>query len=174
MKLSTRARYGLRMMVELARELRKKKPVQLGRIAKITGLSENYLAQLALPLKSEGLLIGISGKSGGYQLTRPPDQIKVGEVVKAVIGPMHLTDCVNNPDICLNSSFCEARLMWSILSEAMTEILDKYTLEDLIDRDRTNSIRREYAHMPLVDPDRIMSESDQRILDGCPSKTKQK
>ena len=107
MKFSTKARYGLRMMVELARELKKDKLVQLGKIAKITGLSENYLAQLAIPLKNNGILLGISGKNGGYRLAKPSDQIKIGEIIRAVGGPVSLTDCVANPEICMNSSFCE-------------------------------------------------------------------
>jgi len=59
------------MMIELARELKNKKLVHLRQIAEITGLSENYLAQLAIPLKNNGLLVGISGKKGGYHLSRP-------------------------------------------------------------------------------------------------------
>jgi len=121
MKFSTRTRYGLRLMVELARELRKDRLVHLGRISGITGVSENYLAQLAIPLKNEGMLIGVSGKKGGYHLSRPPEEIRIGDIVRAVDGQISLTDCVNNPDICLNSSFCEARMIWVILSGMMTE-----------------------------------------------------
>jgi len=160
MKLSTRARYGLRMMVELARELKTEKLVHLGRIARVTGLSENYLAQLAMPLKNEGLLVGISGKSGGYHLGREPEKIKLFEIVRAVIGPIEFTDCVNNPDLCLNSSDCEARMIWVILSGTMTEILDKFTLADLIDKEKLDSIKETYAHFPLLFPDRVMAEAD--------------
>ena len=170
MKLSTRARYGLRMMVELSRELRKEQLVQLGKIAKITGLSENYLAQLAIPLRSNGLLIGVSGKNGGYKLSRPASSITIKEIVESVIGPMNLTDCIENPDICMNSSFCETRMIWAILSGLMTETLGKYTLEDMIDKERTSEIREEYSYLPLLDPDRIMSATDSFESSGCPAK----
>ncbi|MBD3170372.1 MAG: Rrf2 family transcriptional regulator [candidate division Zixibacteria bacterium] len=174
MKLSTRARYGLRMMVELSRELREVELVQLGKIARITGLSENYLAQLAIPLKSSGLLIGVSGKNGGYKLSRPAASITIREIVESVIGPMNLTDCIENPDICMNSSFCETRMIWAILSGLMTETLEKYSLEDLIDKERTDEIRKEYAHMPLLYPDRIMSGAADMEESGCPTKINSK
>ncbi len=167
MKISTRARYGLRLMVELARELRQRSPVQLGRIATITGISDNYLAQLAIALKNDGLLVGVSGQKGGYHLSRSPENIKVCDVVKAVIGPLRLTGCVDNPELCLNSSFCEARLIWVILSGSMKEVLDKYTLADLIDKERITAIRAEYAYLPALDADRFMAGKEGGGT-GCP------
>ena len=70
MKLSTRARYGLRIMVELARELQSNELVHLGKIARITGLSRNYLSQLAISLKNASLIVGVSGKKGRDALPR--------------------------------------------------------------------------------------------------------
>ena len=168
MKFSTRARYGLRMMVEMARELKTDKLVQLGKIAKVTGLSDNYLAQLAIPLKNQGLLIGISGKNGGYRLAKPPEEISVSQIVKAVSGDVKITDCVDNPDICLNSSFCEARLIWVIVNDALTSALEKFTLADLIEKHKVDNIRREYQHIALIDPDRVMSGKDDHEMTGCP------
>jgi len=169
MKFSTRARYGLRMMIELARELRKSKLVQLGRIAEITGVSENYLAQLAIGLRNDGLLIGVSGKNGGYYLTRTPDKISLLQIVKAVDGPVNVTECVVHPDVCLNSSACEARMIWAILSGSIESILERYTLADMIDKDRIGQIRQENAGVPLLDADRLLAEgSDEEISSGCP------
>jgi len=172
MKFSTRARYGLRLMVELARELKNEKLVHLGKIAKITGVSENYLAQLAMSLKNDGLLIGVSGKKGGYYLSRPTEEIKISEIVKAVAGPICLTDCVNNPDICLNSSFCEARMIWVIMSGSMVEILERYSLEDLIDKQKLAGVVSNHAHLPLLFPDRIMAQAAEDRVDGCPVQSK--
>jgi Rrf2 family protein len=171
MRLSTRARYGLRMMVELARLLEAEKLVHLGRIAEITGLSESYLAQLAMLLKNGGLLIGVSGKGGGYQLAKSPDRIKISQIVEAVSGSLCLAECVNNPDICLNSSFCEARIVWVILSGSMAETLEKYTLADLIDKGRLKNVISEYAHLPLLYPDRVMAETVDAAVHGCPAET---
>ena len=172
MKLSTRARYGLRMMIELARELKKKKLVHLRQIAEITGLSENYLAQLAISLRNSGLLVGVSGKKGGYHLSRPAEEIKLSEIVRAVAGPLDLTECVSNPSICLNSSFCEARLIWALLSGSMLEVLDKLRLSDMVDKEKIKSIEEEYSHMPFVNPDRLMAENTGEYSDGCPTKTR--
>ena len=172
MKFSTRARYGLRMMVELARELETNDLVHLKRIARITGLSENYMAQLAMSLKNAGLIIGISGQNGGYHLTRRPDKIKIGQIVQAVSGAVSLSDCVGNPDICMNSGSCEARLIWVILSGAFSEILNKYTLADLIDTDRLAGLCREYAHLPLLHPDNITVENVDSDIRPCASPTR--
>ncbi|MCD6161164.1 MAG: Rrf2 family transcriptional regulator [candidate division Zixibacteria bacterium] len=172
MKLSTRARYGLRMMIELARELKSKEMIHIGQIAKITGLSDNYLAQLAISLKNNGLLVGYSGKKGGYRLSRPAEEIKLSEIVRAVTGPLDITECVSNPSICLNSSFCEARLIWALLSGSMLEVLDKLRLSDMVDREKINSIKKEYSHMPFINPDRLMAENSNESFDGCPTKTK--
>ncbi len=166
MKFSTRARYGLRMMIELARELKKHKLVHLGRISEITGVSENYLAQLAIPLRNDGLIIGVSGKRGGYHLSRAPENITVADIITAVDGPMTLTDCVMNPDICMNSSFCEARMIWVILSDAMDSLLNRFTLADMIDKNRIDEIREEYGHLQLLDADKFLSAVDARANGG--------
>ncbi len=173
MKFSTRSRYGLRMMVELARALLTEDKVHLGRIAKITGLSVNYLAQLAMPLKNHGLLIGVSGKHGGYRLGRSPEEIRISEIIEAVQGPVSVTDCAINPDVCLNASFCEARAIWVILSSSIMKILGKYTLADLIDKRRMQELRKEYAHLDLLDPDRTMAGNEYEHPKGCPVKTEE-
>ena len=146
------------MIVELARELQNKNLVQLGQVAKITGLSVNYLVQLAIPLKNNGLIVGVSGKKGGYRLARPANEIKVREILEAVQGPMELTECVYNPDICLNSSFCEARMVWVVASEKMMQIFDEYTLADLIDKNYKDKMRKKYPEMKLLNPDKYLAE----------------
>jgi len=170
MKISTRARYGLRLMVELARELKTEDIVQLKKIAKITHLSEKYLAQLAIPLKGAGLIIGVAGKKGGYLLGRIPEKITISEIVSALIGPIGLTDCVNSPEVCLNYGFCEARTIWTILSGRIQEILDEFTLADLINKDHLGTIREEYSRMPLLNPDLVLAEADLKATDICPTK----
>ncbi len=168
MKFSTRARYGLRMMVELARLLEKERLVRLGRIAKITGLSENYLAQLAISLKNSGLLIGISGKKGGYQLAKPAREIKIGEIVQAVAGPLTATDCVNHPETCLNASFCEARVLWVLITHSIENILDDYSLADLISHNWLESVRQQHPGLAMLNPDILIKDENSETLPGCP------
>lgn len=155
-------------MVELARELQKDKLIHLGKIARITGLSENYLAQLAIPLKAEGLLVGVAGKKGGYHFAKPAEEIKIAEVVRALIGQIDLAECVSNPSVCLNSSFCESRMIWVILSGNIMEVLERYTLADLLNKDKRENLTKTYSNYPLLFPDRVMAEGDAAMTPGCP------
>jgi len=143
MKLSARARYAVRLMVELDRLDGRRKPVQLSRIAEITGISRRYLEQLAIALKSHSLLRGISGRNGGYLLAKPPSNITIGDVLTAVIGPIHFSVCVVEPDICMRADFCECRLIWTLLDRRVNSLLEEYTVADLTDQDRLEGIRRE-------------------------------
>lgn len=168
MKFSTRARYGLRMMVELARANSGDQLTHLGKIARITALSENYLAQLAMSLKGAGLLIGVSGKNGGYRLAQPADRIKVSDVVTALIGPIGLTECITHPDICLASCFCETRLVWALVNHRVMQTLEEFTLADLIDKGWANRVRVEYQAVPYMNPDDVMRDKDDISAQGCP------
>jgi Rrf2 family protein len=156
------------MMVELARANSGEQLTHLGKIARITALSENYLAQLAMSLKGAGLLIGVSGKNGGYRLAQAADQIKVADVVTALIGPIGLTECVAHPDICLASCFCETRLVWALVNHRVMQTLEEFTLADLIDKNWADRIRAEYRTVPYMNPDAIMRDSDDMAAQGCP------
>ncbi|MBD3404048.1 Rrf2 family transcriptional regulator [candidate division GN15 bacterium] len=170
MKFSTRARYGLRMMVELARLLETENLVHLGRIARITGLSENYLAQLAMSLRNDGLVIGVSGKKGGYQLARPAERIRVGDIVKALIGPISLTDCVTNPHVCMNAGSCPSRTVWAVVNHRVQQTLNEFTLADLIRRGWVDEMQERYGDMPLLFPERMMAAGDSEETVGCPGR----
>ncbi|MEW6363776.1 MAG: Rrf2 family transcriptional regulator [Acidobacteriota bacterium] len=172
MRFSTRARYGLRMMVELARESRGGTPVTLNRVARITGLSEGYLGQLVLLLKTASLVIGISGKNGGYVPARPPGEIKLIEVIRALQGPINLAECADHPEICLNSCFCETRVIWVLLNHRILEVLEQYTLKDLTDRARMAEIRKKNANVPMLDADLALADAEFGQDQGCPIATR--
>jgi Rrf2 family transcriptional regulator, cysteine metabolism repressor len=172
MKFSTKARYGLRMMIEMARELQSCRLIQLKTVAKVTGLSENYLAQLAIPLKNQGIILGVSGKYGGYRLAKPAQEIKLSEVIKAVGGPISLADCVANPGICMISDSCETRLVWLILSASMFDILDNYSLDDLINEDKINNFKIKYSLLPLLQSDPLMVTGLETNNINCPNMLK--
>lgn len=167
MKFSTRARYGLRMMVELARLQKTENLVQLKRIARITGLSNNYLGQLAISLKDDGLLIGVSGKNGGYKLARMPEDITLRQIIRAVQGPILATDCVTNPDLCLNAEFCEARTIWVLVSEKIQEVLEEFTLADLIDKNWMTRVRAEHPASGLLAVESLIRQTDDIDGPGC-------
>jgi len=168
MKFSTRARYGLRMMLELARKLQKENLVHLGRVANVTGISENYLAQLAMSLKNDGLLIGVSGKKGGYQLARPAEEITVNEIVTALIGPISVTECTCNPNLCLTSTFCETRAIWALVNSRIQKTLEEFTLADLLDSNFIQKVQSDNPDIPYLFPDRVMAEIDGNVTTGCP------
>jgi Rrf2 family protein len=141
MKFPARARYTLRLMVELAKRKAMTKPVNLAKISKLTGISKRYLEQLALALKSHSLLRGFAGRNGGYVLARNPAQITVGEILEAVAGPLEMASCVQDPNVCMSTEFCECRCFWVILEQRISHVMQEFTLADLVDPDLQTRIR---------------------------------
>ncbi len=133
MKLSTRARYALRLMLEIAKQSKGDAPVSLAQVARSGELPRRYLEQLVIALKRDRLLRGVSGKEGGYCLTRLPSEIKVGEIVESAIGPVSIVDCVRDPGQCLKSDLCECRVMYSLVNQRITEVMNEFTLEDMLE-----------------------------------------
>lgn len=133
MKLSTRARYTLRMMIDLARNADENTPVSLAAIATRADLSRGYLEQLATGLRRAGLLRGVAGRKGGYKLSRPASGIRVSELLDASIGPISLVDCVTDPSVCERASRCETRALYCLVNASITRALSDLTLADLLD-----------------------------------------
>ena len=133
MKLSTKGRYGARLMLDLALNYGKT-PVLLKDVAKRQEISEKYLGHLIPPLKAAGLINSTRGAHGGYTLARPPQNITLKEVVRAVEGEMAVVECVTTPGICHRVKFCVTRDIWSLMSEKITEVLDSTTLQDMVNR----------------------------------------
>ena len=131
MKLSTRARYALRMMVEIAQKTNGDENVSLSQVAESSDLPRRYLEQLAIGLKNASLITGMSGKAGGYVLAKSPSSIRVGQIVEAVIGPINIVDCVLSPEMCLKADFCDCRWIYRHINERITEVLNDYSLADL-------------------------------------------
>jgi Rrf2 family protein len=139
MKLPSRARYALRMMVDLARHGGDRHPVSLATVANRTDLSRGYLEQVALALRNARLLRGVSGRKGGYCLANPASEISIGQVMEALIGPICLVDCLEDPQICTRTGFCECRVVYKLINHQIAEVLRSYTLADLLDPDWVRS-----------------------------------
>lgn len=146
MKISTRGRYGLRAMIDMA-AYKDQGPIATHIVAERQGISERYLEQLMVPLKRAGLIKSIRGPQGGYTLAKNPDQIKAGDVIRILEGPLAPVDCVSevNPDDCSRAESCVTRKLWAQVRDSITEILDSYTLADLtrhtgIPKNRTGRI----------------------------------
>ena len=139
MKLSTRARYGVRLMLELALKYGKG-PVYLKDIAREEQISEKYLSVIIIPLKAAGLVHATRGAYGGYSLARQPGDISLKEVVDILEGGTCLVDCVRDPSACARSQTCASRDIWNMLSARMSDTLSAVTLETLagMSREKAN------------------------------------
>jgi Rrf2 family protein len=131
MKLSTRARYGVRLMVELAVTY-DKGPVYLKDIAKIQNISEKYLSLIIIPLRTVGLVKSIRGAHGGYILAKNPSQITLKEIIDVLEGDCSLVDCVKNPSSCSRVPICASHDIWAIIGGKISETLSSITLDMLV------------------------------------------
>jgi Rrf2 family protein len=131
MKLSTRARYGVRLMFELALNS-SKGSVYLKDIAREENISEKYLSLIIIPLKAAGLVNSTRGAYGGYTLAKSPSDISLKEIVNILEGGTCLVDCVKDPSVCSRSDTCVSRDLWTILSDKISQTLGSYSLEDLV------------------------------------------
>jgi len=145
MYISTKGRYGLRAVFDLARH-EQGMPLALTAIAAKQNLSEGYLEQLMIPLKKNGLVKSVRGVHGGYLLVRPAEQINVGEVLRALEGPMSITQCCsgddNNCHCPKHDDDCLSRPLWLVIQKQVDAILDSYTINDLLMRDLTRGDER--------------------------------
>lgn len=130
MKMSTKGRYGLRVMMELALRYGSG-PILVSVLADNQGISANYIHVLMGGLKSAGLVRSLRGPNGGYELARDPSAITALEIVTALEGDTAPADCVSNPGCCERSEQCVTRDLWSRIASATDEILHSQTLAQL-------------------------------------------
>jgi Rrf2 family protein len=135
MKLSTKSRYGTRLMLDLAKHYGNSY-TQLKDIARRENISLKYLEQIMIPLKKAKLVESVRGAGGGYRLAKPPKNISVGQVVALLEGGAQLIDCGAEPDSCKRSEECKTRNLWIETAQAMYEKLDRVSLLDLITSDK--------------------------------------
>ncbi len=133
MRISTRGRYALRMMIDLARHSNEKDPISLATVAERTDLSRGYLEQLAQALRQARLVRSVAGRKGGYRLAKLPADITIGQIVEASIGPLRIVDCIDDPEDCPRAVGCECRIVYELINERITSVLNEYTLANLID-----------------------------------------
>ena len=130
MKLSTRTRYGVRLMVELALSY-SQGSVYLKDIAKIQNISEKYLSLIVIPLRTAGLIKSSRGAHGGYCLAKEPSQITLKDIVNVLEGDCSLVNCVKDPGTCPRVPICASHDIWAIIGEKIDETLNAITLDTL-------------------------------------------
>ncbi len=135
MKLSTRAQYGTRALLELALH-QGEGPVLLKDIARRQQISLPYLEHLITPLIAGGMVRSTRGPRGGVSLSRTPEEIRLHEVIQLLEGSMAPAECVNNPEVCSRSELCVTRDIWGELKTAMDGVLESTTLQDLVERQK--------------------------------------
>ncbi len=132
MKISTRGRYGTRMMLDLTVH-HERGPIPLREIAKRQDLSVKYLDQLIIPLKAAGFIRSVRGARGGYALAKKPEKISVGQIIEILEGGLYLVDCVQDPKICERAKECLTRKIWLMMSERLMNELSSLSLRDVLD-----------------------------------------
>jgi Rrf2 family transcriptional regulator, iron-sulfur cluster assembly transcription factor len=131
MKLSTRSRYGTRLMLDLA-EHGSEQFVQLKDVSKRQGISLKYLEQIVIPLRKANYLESARGAGGGYRLARSAGEITVGEIVALLEGGNNITHCATKPEACDRAQSCLTRNLWIETAEVLFGKLNSVTLSDLI------------------------------------------
>ena len=132
MKLSTRGRYGIQTMYDLALNV-DNGPQSIKAIAERGGMPEAYLEQLIAALKRSGLVTSTRGAQGGYMLARPADAISVGDVLRVLEGGLNLVNCLDGEDCCEKACACPSRTVWMKLRDGMNAIVDGITLQDMVE-----------------------------------------
>ena len=132
MKLSTRGRYGIHAMYDLAKHYGDG-PQSIKLIAERQGIPEAYLEQLIAILRKEQLVISNRGAQGGYRLSREPKDMTVGDVLRALEGGLNLVDCLLEEDSCGKTCACPSRVVWMKIRDGLNSIVDGITLQDMID-----------------------------------------
>jgi len=137
-RLSTKVRYGLRFMLDLAFHNREW-PIPLREIARRERISEKYLGNLIVPLRTACLIRSVRGSQGGYALARPASQMSLKDIIRALEGPLSLVECVDNPSTCRAAPICVHRDIFYEISEKLQELLEAVTLEDMVQRGRNKA-----------------------------------
>lgn len=132
MILSTKGRYGLKMMYEFALNYGSG-PMSLKEVAQKQQLSDTYLEQLIAPLKKAGLVSSVRGAQGGYELSKAPEEITVGKIIRTLEGPLAPSECVidDEPD-CEKADYCVTRLIWEKIMDSINSVIDSITLRDMV------------------------------------------
>jgi Rrf2 family protein len=144
LRLSTKGRYGTRVMLELALNYGEGHML-LKDIAEKQDISVGYLEQIMPNLKAAGFINASRGAHGGYTLARPPAEITLSEIVSSLEGSISLVECINSPEVCDRVDFCVTHDLWSEVSEKIENTLRSKNLQDLVDKHKN----KEKSH-PLM------------------------
>ena len=136
MKISTKGKYGLRAMIDLA-QYSEQEAVSISSIAQRQKISESYLEQLVANLKKAGLVISIRGAAGGYRLARPASDISVGDVLRALEGDVRAVICTaQTEEGCEGEELCVTKYVWQRINESIEKTVDEMMIDQLVAESR--------------------------------------
>lgn len=137
MKLSTKGRYGLRALIDLA-VYSGEEAVSIQSIARRQNISDRYLEQLMGKLRRAGLVVSVRGAGGGYRLARPSGEISVGEVLRALEGNLDAVTCPGTEEGpgCEEADLCVTRYVWKRINDSITQAVDTIMIEQLVEESR--------------------------------------
>jgi Rrf2 family protein len=118
-------------------------PVGLGEVSRNAGISRRYLDHLVVPLKDASLIRARAGRAGGYVLAQPAEDIRLGDIIEAAIGPIAVTECAVAPEMCIAAEFCDCRELWVLINRRFTAVLNDYTLADMLSETWPAQVRKE-------------------------------
>ncbi|MBO7409963.1 MAG: Rrf2 family transcriptional regulator [Candidatus Methanomethylophilaceae archaeon] len=130
MLVSTKGRYALRMMLQLAET--PDKPVRIKEVASCQDISPKYLEQIMIVLKSSGFVDSMRGPRGGYTLARDPKEITAGSIIRAMEGNLSIDCVITKGESCPRSADCKAHMLWNKIDRAVSDIIDTVTLYDMV------------------------------------------
>ncbi len=139
MKISTKGRYGLRILLDLARH-ENGNPRLIRDIAESQQISEKYISRLIIDLRRAGMVRSIRGAKGGFRIAKNPKEVTLLDIVEVMEGPLSIVDCVRAPEKCPRNHGCVTRETWDNLNADIRESMRKVTLLDIIENDRKQSL----------------------------------
>ncbi|SFG31380.1 RrF2 family transcriptional regulator [Oribacterium sp. WCC10] len=132
MMISTKGRYALSTLIDIAQNYDGVTPVSIKEISDRQGFSTKYLEQIISLMVKGGFLKSIRGAKGGYLFTRPISEIKVGDILEAAEGSLSPVECINGSSVCEKSTHCPSYPLYKEIDEAIYNVVNKYTLDDLV------------------------------------------
>lgn len=137
MKLSTKGRYGLRALIDLAL-YSENENVSIASIAARQNISESYLEQLIAKLRKAGLVVSVRGAGGGYKLAKPAEEISVGDILRALEGSLDPVECpgLKEESTCDGSEFCVTKYVWQQINDSINQTVDGIPLSRLVEESR--------------------------------------
>ena len=135
MKLSTKGRYGLRALIDLAL-YSENETVSIQSIARRQNISDSYLEQLMRKLRSAGLIVSVRGAQGGYKLERPANEISMGDVLRALEGSLEAVTCGGEDNSCQGADLCVTKFVWERINSSIRDTVDSIKLSQLVEESR--------------------------------------